>query len=215
MIRAGENWIDGIPVEVERKRIRRINIRVDDEGRVRLSVPKFWATLREAEEFLLSKWDWVTKTREKARSRPQPNRAPLAQAEIAALETLLAELNDAWAVRLNEPGMRWQVRHMKSLWGSCNWRLHRIVYALELARVPRDLVEYVVVHEFTHFAAHDHGPGFQALMDARMPDWRTRRRRLNKRLFAPPPAPETASAPEVPPAPEPAPATRLVQGTFW
>ena len=43
---------------------------------------------------------------------------------------------------------------------------------------PRELVEYVVVHELTHLRAHDHGPAFKAFMDARLPDWRLRRRRL-------------------------------------
>ena len=83
-----------------------------------------------------------------------------------------------WAARLCEPGVNWKLRTMKSLWGSCNWRKRLITLNAELARVSRDLVEYVVVHEFTHLQAHDHGPGFRSLMDARLPDWRERRRRL-------------------------------------
>ena len=61
MIKSGENLIDGVAVEVVRKRIRRINLRVGDDGRVHLSVPVRWATLREGEEFLRAKWDWVLK----------------------------------------------------------------------------------------------------------------------------------------------------------
>lgn len=48
-----------------------------------------------------------------------------------------------------------------------------------LAGQGRDEVEYVVVHELTHLAAHDHGPLFRALMDERLPDWRERRERLH------------------------------------
>ena len=73
---------------------------------------------------------------------------------------------------------------MKSLWGSCHWRRRRITYNTELALAPRELVEYVVVHELTHLQAHDHGPRFHALMDERLPDWAARRRRLNKREFS-------------------------------
>ena len=54
MIHSGENVVCGVPVDVERKRIRRINICVKPDGRVHLSVPKWWATLRDGEEFLLS-----------------------------------------------------------------------------------------------------------------------------------------------------------------
>ena len=69
---------------------------------------------------------------------------------------------------------------MKSAWGSCHWKERTIIYNTELARVERDLVDYVVVHEFSHFAIHDHGPAFQALMDLRLEGWRKRRRALNE-----------------------------------
>ena len=67
---------------------------------------------------------------------------------------------------------------MKTLWGSCNWRKRHVTYNLDLAREPRELVEYVVVHELTHLRVHDHGPSFRTLMDSRLPDWRIRRRGL-------------------------------------
>ena len=63
MLHSGHNEIDGVPVEVVRKRIRRINIRVAADGTVCLSVPKWWATLRQGEDFLREKWRWVQKTR--------------------------------------------------------------------------------------------------------------------------------------------------------
>ena len=50
-----------------------------------------------------------------------------------------------------------------------------------LALKPRELVEYVVVHELTHLKVHNHGAAFKALMDARLPNWRSLRRRLNAR----------------------------------
>ena len=72
---------------------------------------------------------------------------------------------------------------MKSLWGSCQWRKRLITLNAELARVPRELVEYVVVHELTHLRVHDHGPQFKALMNARLPQWHPLRRRLNSRTW--------------------------------
>ena len=56
MLHNGPNEVDGIPVEVIRKRIRRYNLRVDSDGTVKLSVPKWWGTLRQAEFFLREKW---------------------------------------------------------------------------------------------------------------------------------------------------------------
>jgi hypothetical protein len=180
MLHSGENTVAGIPVDVERKRIRRINIRVKPDGRVHLSVPKWWATLKDGEDFLLSKWGWVVKTRAEVLARPAVVRTPCTAEEIAALVVLLRELNSVWTQRLAEPGVVWKVRRLKSVWGSCRFRRRSITYNAELARVPRAYVEYVVVHELTHLKAPNHGPLFYRLMDERLPGWRRLRRELNK-----------------------------------
>ena len=181
MLHSGPNEVGGVPVEVVRKRIRRINLRVAADGTVHLSVPKWWATLREGEAFLHEKWNWVLKVRGKVLSRPAEARAPVTEAELEALRALLDDLNVQWASRVGEKDVTWKIRKVKSLWGCCHWRDRYITYNAELAHAPRDLVEYVVVHEYTHFAVHDHGPRFYALMDERLPGWQTLRRRLNRR----------------------------------
>ena len=181
MIHAGSNDVDGVPVDVVRKRCRRINLRVGSDGGVHLSVPERGASLRDGEAFLRAKWAWVLKMREKARARAATVRAPATDAEIEALRALLTELNDRWATRVGEPGVTWRIRRVKSLWGCCHWRSRSLTYNAELARAPRELVEYVVAHEFTHFAVHGHGPKFYALMDARLPGWQALRKRLNAR----------------------------------
>ena len=181
MIQCGPNLIDGIPVEVVRKRIRRINLRVRIDGSVQLSVPIWWATLAEGEAFLRSKWDWVLKTRGKTLANPVAPLPPLTSDDRARLEQLLDSLHTRWTALLGERGTSWKLRRMTSIWGSCHWRKRVITYNLELARAPEELVEYVVVHELTHLAAHNHGPDFQRLMDERLPDWRIRRKLLNRK----------------------------------
>jgi len=179
MLHSGENIVGGIPVDVERKRIRRLSIRVKPDGRVHLSVPKWWATLKDGEEFLLAKWKWVLKVRAEVLARPAVVRRPCTEAEISALGFLLLELNTVWSQRLAEPNVAWKIRRMKSVWGSCHFRRRSITYSAELARVPRAYVEYVVVHELTHLKAPNHGPLFYRLMDERMPGWQRLRRELN------------------------------------
>ena len=184
MIHSGGNFINGVPVDVERKRVRRISIRVKSDGRVAVSVPKGGATLAEAEAFLRSKWKWVLKVRAETLARPPSAAgAPPTGDEVAALSALLGDLTARWAARLGEHGVTWKVRAMKTLWGSCHIVRRRITYNRDLAKVPRELVEYVVVHELTHLKAASHGPRFYALMDARLPGWKDLRRRLNKREF--------------------------------
>lgn len=183
MIRTGLNFIEGVVVEVVRKRVRRINLRVDAAGRVHLSLPKRWTTLKEAEKFLADSWHWVLKTRSRLAAGVAPSARPPDPAEIDAFAALVADLHGQWCVRLGEKEVKWKVRAMKSMWGSCHWRRRMVTYNSELARASRELVEYVVVHELTHLKAHDHGSGFYALMDGRLPGWKDLRRRLSRGQF--------------------------------
>ena len=204
MIHSGTNVIDGVPVEVVRKRIRCINIRVKADGGVVLSIPKWWSTLRQGEAFLREKWKWIAKARAEVLACPAAMRTPVTDEEIENLRTMLGELNDFWSVRLHEPGVTWNIRRVKSIWGTCHIRKRQITYNAELARVPREMVEYVVVHELTHLQAPNHGLHFYALMDERLPNWKLLRRKLNKREFEP-------TLPVTPMSPKP---IRLVQSDF-
>ena len=181
-IKNGENMIDGVLVTVERKKTKRINLRVKSDGAVRLSVPVRGATLAQAGDFLAKKWDWVKRVRERIAAQPPPSAEPT-PLELARLQTLLVGFHSLWAARLGEHGVAWKLRKMKTRWGVCNWVRRRITYSEMLVGKPPELVEYVVVHEFAHFSVHSHGPRFHAVMDALLPDWRERRRRL--RLGAP------------------------------
>jgi len=181
VLHSGHNEIEGVPVEVVRKSIRRINIRIAADGTVCLSIPKWWATLSQGEDFLREKWRWVLKARAEVLSRPPVTREPVTDGELVALRTLLGELTAAWSARLGLSNVVVKTRRMKSIWGSCHWTRQYVVFNAELAHAPRELVEYVVVHELTHFDVHNHGPRFYALMDARLPSWKTLRHRLNRR----------------------------------
>ena len=203
MIRTGSNLIEGVAVEVVRKRVRRINLRVDADGGVHLSLPRWWTTLKEAEKFLMDNWSWVQKARSRLAAKGSRDARALNSEERGAFAALVADLHGRWCSRLCENGVGWRVRDMKSMWGSCHWRKRIVTYNSELARAPRELVEYVVVHELTHLRAHDHGRGFYALMDERLPGWKDLRRRLSRRQF------DSAGDP---PPPRP---VRWVQSELW
>jgi len=72
----------------------------------------------------------------------------------------------------------WRLRRMRSQWGSCT-QLGDITLNTQLVKASFELIDYVILHEFAHIKHHDHGRGFEGLMDRHMPDWRLRRRDLN------------------------------------
>lgn len=72
------------------------------------------------------------------------------------------------------------VQRMKTRWGSCNPRRRSIRLNTDLARKPRECLEYIVVHEMVHILEASHGTRFIALMDRFMPKWRFYRAALNR-----------------------------------
>ncbi|WP_286761328.1 M48 family metallopeptidase [Salegentibacter sp. UBA1130] len=74
----------------------------------------------------------------------------------------------------------WDVKKMKTKWGSCNIEKRKILLNLELAKKPRHCLEYVIVHELMHFLERNHNDKFRALLDKFMPNWRTYKRELNE-----------------------------------
>jgi predicted metal-dependent hydrolase len=91
------------------------------------------------------------------------------------LQPLLAR----WEQTLGMSVPRWSIRRMKTKWGSCNRETRHIWFNVELAKKHPDCLEYIVVHEMTHYLDRNHGVGFASLMDAQLPDWRSRRDLLN------------------------------------
>jgi predicted metal-dependent hydrolase len=94
----------------------------------------------------------------------------------AAMLPLIAK----WEPILGVKAENVYVRRMKTRWGSCTPRRRSIRLNSELAKKPRECLEYVVVHELVHLLEPSHNQKFVALMDKFMPQWRQLRDELNR-----------------------------------
>ena len=72
------------------------------------------------------------------------------------------------------------VQRMKTKWGSCNPRTRTIRLNTELAKKPRECLEYLVVHELVHLLEPTHNARFIALMNQFLPRWQSHRQSLNR-----------------------------------
>ncbi len=72
------------------------------------------------------------------------------------------------------------VQQMKTRWGSCNPASASIRLNTDLAKKPRECLEYIVVHEMVHLLEPTHNGRFVALMDRFMPKWKFYRDTLNR-----------------------------------
>lgn len=97
----------------------------------------------------------------------------------AQLDAVIPGLISKWEAVLDVTVSRWSIRRMKTKWGSCNRETGHIWFNVELAKKHPDCLEYIVVHEMTHYLERGHGERFTKLMDSFMSTWRTRRDQLN------------------------------------
>ena len=71
-------------------------------------------------------------------------------------------------------------RNMVSRWGSCQPKRKVLTFNIALIEAPLSCIEYVVVHEFTHFLQPNHSRKFYQTLAMFMPDWKERKALLGK-----------------------------------
>ncbi len=96
------------------------------------------------------------------------------------LHTEVPRLIRKWEPCLGVKVTAYFLQRMKTKWGSCNHAARHIRLNTELVKKPRDLLEYVVVHEMAHLVAPTHSERFMALLDEHYPSWREARVELNE-----------------------------------
>jgi len=94
----------------------------------------------------------------------------------AAVPSLIAK----WEPIIPAKVERVFVQRMKTKWGSCNPPKRSIRLNTDLAKKPRECLEYIVIHEMVHIQEPTHSTRFVAFMDRLMPQWRARRDELNR-----------------------------------
>lgn len=85
-----------------------------------------------------------------------------------------------WERALGVKVSRYFLQRMKTRWGGCNHAARTIRLNTELVKKPKDLLEYVIVHEMAHLIEPTHGPRFIAVLDQHYPAWREARAELNE-----------------------------------
>lgn len=92
------------------------------------------------------------------------------------LPGMIAQYEKVMKIKVNEFG----IKKMKTRWGTCSIEAKRIWLNLELAKKPRECIEYIVVHEMAHLLERHHNQRLTAFMDKFLPKWKFYKEALNK-----------------------------------
>ena len=96
------------------------------------------------------------------------------------LKELIPQLITHWEPIVGVNVAEWQVKQMKTKWGTCNIDAQRIWLNLELVKKSHQCLEYIIVHEMVHLLERNHNDYFAELMTKFMPQWRLHREELNR-----------------------------------
>lgn len=96
------------------------------------------------------------------------------------LKIKVNELIQKWTKIISVKINNFNIRKMKTRWGSCNIKTKFILINLELIKKKPKCLEYVVVHEIIHLLEKHHNSNFKMLMTTYLPTWKEYKKELNE-----------------------------------
>jgi len=161
---------------VRHRRARRYLLRVEPDGRVRVTIPR-GGSRREAGDFASRNRAWIAAQLARVRPpavTPEAQRVWRARARVV-LPARLDELANRHGCLVTAVSIRSQ----KTRWGSCGRNGH-ISLNWRLMLMPESVRDYVLIHELMHLRRMDHSPKFWRHVEAACPDYRAARQWLRR-----------------------------------
>jgi predicted metal-dependent hydrolase len=149
---------------VKSQRAKLIRITINQDKTIRLTVPR-GKSVDNSMQFLHSKIPWIAKHQQRL-SRLENIPANLRQPKInerQAINTLISRLEEL-AKNYNFKYNKVTIRNQKTKWGSCSAK-NNISLNINLARLPDELRDYVILHELVHTRIKNHSREFWAKLD--------------------------------------------------
>ncbi|MDE5587380.1 MAG: M48 family metallopeptidase, partial [Bacilli bacterium] len=89
-------------------------------------------------------------------------------------KTLFQERLDYWYSVFDRkiPYPSLTIRKMTSRWGVCNSKLKKVTLNLELMKRDLACLDYVIVHELSHFKEMNHSNKFWEVVEANYPNYK-------------------------------------------
>ncbi len=159
------------------KKSKGIKISVKSSGEVVVTIPYFYPKFK-AEKFVYEKTDWIKGQLQKLENSKsnKVNTGDYLEDREKAREFVrqrLGELNKNYHFKYNKIS----IRNQQSRWGSCSSQ-NNLNFNYRILYLPKELADYLIIHELCHTKEHNHSPRFWKLVAQIFPD----HKQLNKQL---------------------------------
>lgn len=198
---------DEVEVVVERKRIKNIYFRINDDNQIYVTCPKYVGG-KEIERLLESNRTSLERMYKKATKRSKGAEKILflgRELDFVEYKRIMFEENSAFGPSVeavneyleknslkvfqermdiylptykNIPKFRLRVRKMKSRWGVCNKSSMTVTLNTLLIHKKPYLIDYVICHELAHFHHMDHSKLFWECVGEHFPRYKEARKEL-------------------------------------
>lgn len=172
-----------IEYQLIRSSRRTIAIQISPDGTVTVRAPQH-CSKAVIENFILEKQDWIRRKQQELKRRRQEReerrekQVPWTETDYQKARelarTVFAQKTALYASLMGVSYGRISIRDQKTRWGSCSSK-GNLNFNWRLILAPEEVLDYVVVHELAHRKEMNHSPGFWAIVEEVLPDYRRRR----------------------------------------
>lgn len=165
-------------------KIKRIQVRVIPFQGIIVSFPTH-STKEAVENFLQKRTDWVWKSLTRAQTLERNAKFFFSSIEKPTQKAIRESLSERILQLSLEFGFKYEklsFRNQKSRWGSCS-SANNISLNNNLYYLPRELKDYVLLHELAHTKEKNHGHRFWQILFDILGQEETKKRRQNLKEF--------------------------------
>lgn len=169
-----------IDYQLKRSKRKTISVEISREASIIVRAPRRMP-LRDIEEFLLSKRDWVEKHLSLVRQQLEKVPEKLTEQEMTILKREakkeIASRVSYYASLMGVEHGRIAIRAQKTRFGSCSSKKN-LNFNIAIMLMPEEIRDYVIVHELAHLIEMNHSSRFWNEVAKVMPDYQSRRKWL-------------------------------------
>ncbi len=160
-------------------RAKRLILRIKEDGSINVSVPR-GVTSDKAINFVIAKTQWINKTFQKMsllkkQRENSSKKINLIEKDIA--KQIIIDRVVVLANRFDFSYGRIFIKNQKTIWGSCSSK-NNLNFNYKIASLPKDLMDYVILHELVHTKVKNHSELFWNTLDKYIKNSKSLRKEL-------------------------------------
>jgi predicted metal-dependent hydrolase len=163
------------------KRSKYYSIKVDNSNNIVLTIPKLGNKIF-ADKFLKQKKDWIDQKINEKKDKPinlsnktKDDYKKNKDTAINEVKEIIKNLN------INIDYKKIYIKDQKTIWGSCSSNKN-LNFNYKIIYIPKELREYIVVHESCHLKEMNHSKKFWKEVEKMIPDYKLQRKTLKNMI---------------------------------